>query len=114
MGIGVSDMKTSIQFYENQFGFHYEQGFSLADEEIVFIKNGEARIELIYAKGTSPSSASQHVCLEVKSLNEWKRHISLVPVEGPFKLNNGWETIFYQGPDGETIELLQLNENRGT
>ena len=31
-------------------------------------------------------------------------------IEGPFKLKNGWETVFYQGPDNEVIEFLQMEE----
>lgn len=35
-------------------------------------------------------------------------HHSNRKIEGPYKLQNGWKTVFYEGPNIEVIEFLQV------
>ncbi|MEH7178896.1 VOC family protein [Neobacillus vireti] len=107
--IEVKDMETSIAFYQKFIGLREEGRLSLNDEEIVFLANHDFRLELI-AGGQKPNSHGVHICFEVDRFHELINTFhenGIYAIEGPFKLKNGWETVFYQGPDGELIEFLQ-------
>ncbi|MCM3692287.1 VOC family protein [Neobacillus niacini] len=110
--IEVRDLETSIAFYQKYLGLHEENRLQFNKENIVFLANNDFRIELI-SGGQQNVSQSIHICLEVDNVHEIIRkfnehHISAL--EGPYKLNNGWETVFYTGPDNEVIEFLQIRE----
>ncbi|MEH7107648.1 VOC family protein [Bacillus sp. JJ1764] len=103
----VSQLEESVAFYKKNLGFHEEGRILFMGEEIVFLKLGDFRMELI--SGDRPCVPSTHLCFEVECLSEitglMNRNRLL---EGPYKLENGWETVFYSGPDGEIIEFLQV------
>ena len=49
------------------------------------------------------------MCFEVDNLYEvMDQFDSNRKIEGPYKLENGWETVFYEGPNQEVIEFLQV------
>lgn len=111
-GIHVSDLETSVAFYEKLFEFNVVDAFHLEGESIVFLQNSDVMLELIYQEEGKPAWSSNHICIEVENIDEWMQTIhrkGLTPVEGPLQLKNGWKTVFYEGPDREVIELLQVD-----
>lgn len=79
---------------------------SFMDEEIVFLVSGEVRVELVSSGVVNSETA--HICYEVNNLHQaMTRMDSDRKTEGPYTLTNGWMTVFYEGPNGEIIELLQ-------
>ncbi|MEH6995240.1 VOC family protein [Neobacillus drentensis] len=110
--IEVKELETSIAFYQKYLGLHEEDRLHFNKENIVFLSNYDLRIELI-SGGQQNNSQGIHICFEVNNVQEiitiFNEH-GISALEGPYKLNNGWETVFYEGPDNEVIEFLQIRE----
>jgi lactoylglutathione lyase len=110
--IEVKDLETSIAFYQTFIGLHEEGRIAFNDEKIVFLANSDFRLELI-SGGQLNAHSTIHICFEVNELSEimWKfTENGITALEGPYKLDNGWQTVFYHGPDNEIIEFLQIGE----
>ncbi|WP_062105658.1 VOC family protein [Bacillus niameyensis] len=110
-GIEVRNLDDSISFYERMFDFKIEQFLTWSGEKIAFLKNDDVRIELIEAENTPDLCHSVHVAWQVDDIESWMKRLDgkgLSPSEGPYKLKNGWITVFYEGLDGEVIELIQV------
>lgn len=110
--IEVKDLETSIAFYQKNLGLSEEGRLLFRKENIVFLSKNSFRLELI--SGGQPNvSQGVHIGLEVDNLQEVIKIFNkngISAIEGPYKLENGWETVFYQGPDNEVIEFLQIGE----
>jgi lactoylglutathione lyase len=110
--IEVKDLETSIAFYRKYLGLQEEARLQFNKENLVFLVNNDFRLELI-SGGQQPVSQGIHLCLEVDRIKE-VIHIfnedGIVALEGPYKLENGWETVFFKGPDDEVIEFLQVRQ----
>ncbi|KGM45523.1 VOC family protein [Neobacillus niacini] len=111
-GIEVKDLETSAAFYQKYIGLQEESSFLFSGEKIVFLKEKDFRLELISSSEQPTSNPSSvHLCFQVDSINEVIFRFNengIFSIEGPYKLENGWETVFYQGPDNEVIEFIQI------
>ncbi|MCG7343743.1 VOC family protein [Sporosarcina sp. ACRSL] len=110
-GIEVGNLADSIQLYENMFDFKIEQFLTLIGEKMAFLKNEDVRIELIESKDNQALQNSVHLAWQVDDIEGWMKRLigkGLYPSEGPYKLKNGWVVVFYEGLDGEVIELVQV------
>ncbi|MEH7383146.1 VOC family protein [Bacillus sp. JJ1533] len=104
-GLEVRNFEDAIDFYKNHLGFQEETRFSFMEEEIVFLILGDFRLEL-----TASTAINAHICFEVSDLDKLMAMLlGLRKVEGPYDLDNGWRTVFYEGPTKETLEFLQTN-----
>ncbi|WP_102272608.1 VOC family protein [Cytobacillus massiliigabonensis] len=111
-GIQVSNLNDSIQFYKRMFGFSFEKYLMFQDEKIVFLRNENVQIELIESEENKAPLHSIHIAWQLEDIEDWIRKLKkegLYPLEGPYSLKNGWITVFYEGPDREIIELIQVN-----
>ncbi|WP_312473768.1 VOC family protein [Neobacillus sp.] len=105
--IEVNNLEESIAFYKKYLGFQTESRFFFMGEEIVFLASNDFRLELISGQGENDKTT--HLCFEVSDLHEvMNRFDDIRKIEGPYKLQNGWETVFFEGPDQEIIEFLQV------
>lgn len=106
IGIETKDIEKSRRFYE-QLGFQMKDRMVLMGEELLFLTLGDFTLELI-AQETEKEAGNTHLCLEVTDLKE---HAEIVEnsttIEGPYLLENGWNTLFIKGPSGEIVELVQ-------
>ncbi|MFZ7946559.1 MULTISPECIES: VOC family protein [Bacillaceae] len=104
----VNNLEQSIAFYKRYLGLVEECRFSFMGEEIVFLALGAFRLELI--SGQQEPSQTTHICFEVNDMGEvMNRFADIRKIEGPYSLENGWQIVFYEGPDQEIIEFLQVN-----
>jgi lactoylglutathione lyase len=111
IGISVKNLEESKRFYQTHFGFSEEFSVVIGNEHIVFLSREGERIELTHDGETFQTHPNVHWAWVIGDLDgEIKRlsHQGLEPVEGPLHLENGWEAVFYNGPDGELIELLSV------
>jgi lactoylglutathione lyase len=110
--IEVKDLETSAAFYQKYFGLQEVERFLFNGEKIIFLKADDFRLELISSTEQSSSNpASVHLCFEIDSIKEGTKPFienGIFAIEGPYKLDNGWETVFYQGPDNEVLEFIQF------
>ncbi|ETI69214.1 VOC family protein [Neobacillus vireti] len=103
----VNNLEKSIAFYQKYLGFLEESRMFFMGEEIVFLILGDFRLELI--SGHQLSDKTAHICFEVSDLAKViSRFDASLKIEGPYKLENGWETVFYEGPNQEILEFLQV------
>lgn len=104
-GLEVSNLEDSVNFYKNLLGFTEEKRFRFMEEEIVFLTLDDFRVELI-----ASNTLNAHICFEVSNLDRIMTMLAgLQKLEGPYKLDNGWQTVFYEGPSKELLEFLQTN-----
>lgn len=110
--IEVKDLETSIAFYQKYLGLQEEGRLRFNKGDIVFLANNNFRLELISGDQQNVSQGI-HICFEVDSVQEIMKTFieeGIFVSEGPYKLKNGWKTVFYEGPDKEVIEFLQIKE----
>ncbi|MEH7235912.1 VOC family protein [Bacillus sp. JJ1562] len=106
-GLEVSNLEDSVDFYKNHLGFQEEKRFRFMEEEIVFLTHGDCRLELIVS-----NTLNAHICFEVSNLDKMMTRLTgLRKVEGPYKLDNGWQTVFYEGPTKVILEFLQTTND---
>ncbi|GIN87039.1 hypothetical protein J6TS2_34250 [Heyndrickxia sporothermodurans] len=88
--------------------------FQFMNEEIVFLEGNGITIELIKANPENNVYAA-HFAFKVNDLKKTiddLKNKGFYPSEGPFIVENKWKTVFYEGPDGEEFELIQVNEGK--
>lgn len=111
IGIYVTDLKKSLQFYETILAVERKETMNWNKTELVFLRGEGFVLELIPA--TLPDSRTTHIAFAVESV-ETKiielEQSGITPSDGPYNLENGWQTVFYEGPDCEEIEFIQTNE----
>ncbi|WP_449538512.1 VOC family protein [Ferdinandcohnia sp. Marseille-Q9671] len=106
-GFEVRNLVETVDFYKRQFGFEEESRLMFMEEELVFLRLGNFRLELFSGKQVGELHA--HICFEVSDLDKIMFQFSNFSiVEGPYQLANGWRTVFYEGTDGHILEFLQL------
>lgn len=102
----VNNLEKSIAFYQKYLGFQEESRMYFMEEEIVFLALEDFRLEFI--SGHKETDKTAHICFEVSDLAKViSRFEASLKIEGPYKLENGWETVFYKGPNQEILEFLQ-------
>ncbi|THE12097.1 glyoxalase/bleomycin resistance/dioxygenase family protein [Bacillus timonensis] len=107
-GLEVRNLEDSVTFYKDDLGFTEETRFVFMEEEIVFLTLGEIRLELI-----ASHTLNTHICFEVSNLDSIMPSLtSLRKVEGPYQFDNGWQTVFFEGPSKEILEFLQIIKNQ--
>ncbi|MBB2478871.1 VOC family protein [Bacillus sp. APMAM] len=114
--IEVKDLETSVAFYKELFGLQEEQQIVIGEEKNVFLVSDHFRLELTSGGGQSVDlHQAVHICFEVNSIKEviyrFNKH-GIAALEGPIKLENDWQTVFFEGPNHEVIEFLQVNGER--
>ncbi|WP_179884850.1 VOC family protein [Bacillus sp. AFS015802] len=112
IGMKVKSLAVSKEFYQTYFGFQEEMKVTWDSEDILFLKKGNCRLELIEETGEKDGLGRTflHLAFEVTSLEEeigFLEEKGLLPVEGPVVLENGWNVAFFFGPDGEMIEMVE-------
>lgn len=118
IGVFVSDLERSMKFYTENLGFESEGMDDLGATKLGFLKNGTCLIELVcHSTYTNPPTRGivDHICLEVENIEEVVETLkaSGIPMENDAsvgfsdKIRGGVKNIFFRGPDGERIELME-------
>ncbi|MBH0158933.1 VOC family protein [Fictibacillus sp. 5RED26] len=108
IGLYVSDMKKSSEFYEKILPIEKKESFMWNDTELGFLIGEGFQLELMPKSGNYATCS--HIAFSVISVTEKIKELSQEEIfltEGPYDLPNGWRTVFYEGPDGEEIEFIQ-------
>lgn len=117
LAFNVKDMEKSLHFYCDILGF--TEAFEILDDYnnpwIKYIKVSHNQfIELFYDGKENPPASFSHLCLEVTDMDEVVRDIikqgglmDSMPSIGKDKNIQAWIV----DPDGNRIELMQLDPN---
>jgi lactoylglutathione lyase len=111
IGLYTNNLGRTEVFYETMFGFVLESRIKVLGETITFMKHEEITIEFIQSDSIILNEGGVHFAWRVDSLMSRIKELEtkgLIPIEGPFHLENGWKTVFYQGLNLEVIELIEV------
>ncbi|PLR89153.1 VOC family protein [Bacillus sp. T33-2] len=104
------DMERTKSFYERVLGFTEECRLRYLGSELIFLTLNGIRLELLPQTEEKKNTTGSHLCFEVDDLQEIITRMAanhIVICEGPLTLENGWKTVFYEGPENEIIEFMQ-------
>ncbi|PLT27995.1 VOC family protein [Peribacillus deserti] len=111
IGIETHDPEASIAFYEKLLHFKEFHRSRFMEETFIFLSNGNECLELICVEEAS-AQGSLHICFHIEAFEVFLKVLEMEQIaflEGPYTLDNGWRTVFVQGPAGEIIEFLAEN-----
>lgn len=112
IAIETYDLPQSIEFYREVIGFRLEQSITLMGEQLTFLTMGETRLELIETEDENDRNMQHmHLAFEVDNmfqLIEKLQEKKMAIIEGPYHLENGWKSIFVDGPNSELIEFIEV------
>lgn len=114
VGIKVRDIENAQKFYCDNLEFTFEHKYEDEDKILVFIKNENSVIELVYSKNNAYSSVNNgvidHLAFTVTDIKKYidklkKNNVNFITNE--ITEVDGKLIIFFQGPEEEKIELVQ-------
>jgi lactoylglutathione lyase len=120
VGVMVSDIEVSVDFYQNVLGLDLLDRFALNPTvTLAFLGNresGQVFVELVSGKDKEfPDEGKvHHIAFTVDDIEDEISRLKTLNVafsnEEILTLPNGSKYIFLKGPDGETLELFQPSE----
>ena len=111
--ISVRNMEESLKFYQEIVGLNMEKRFSGGSGvEIVFLGEGETKIELIYNKNIQEINMAQDISLgfQVESLDKTMQFINEKDIQihsGPFQPNPTTKFFYVLDPNGLKIQFIE-------
>ena len=122
IALNCQDMAKTEAYYARYFGFQRARVIPLGDTQIVFLKNGDAYLELFAADGT-PESAMEgdgphqaggvrHIAFKVDDVDDVLAEMGDAAriTLGPLDFDDfipGWRTVWLADPDGVIVEVSQ-------
>jgi lactoylglutathione lyase len=114
-GFVVSDCDRSEVFYKRVLGCETADCFEDQRVKIVFLQAGNGTLELVQYKGKEddPRQAGvvDHLAFSVTDIAEEISRLKELGVtflmDAPREVLGGRKMIFFAGPDGERLELIQ-------
>lgn len=122
MGLNCKDIAVTEAFYCSHFGFSRARLVPLGDDQIVFLKSGQAYLELFAAKGESsepppandgpPYAGFRHIAFTVDDVEVTLKSMGsdAEVTLGPLAFDDfipGWKAVWIRDPDGRIIEISQ-------
>ncbi|MFG2297861.1 VOC family protein [Streptomyces sp. NPDC048603] len=122
VGLNCTDQKTTEEFYTRYFGFARARVVDLGDSQIVFLRKGDAYLELFPA-GAEPARQAEndgppapgrirHLAFQTDSVDAFLAAIGDAAdvTLGPLAFDDficGWRTVWLRDPDGVIVEVSQ-------
>jgi lactoylglutathione lyase len=117
VGVMVSDIEVSVDFYQNVLGLDLLDSFKANPAvTLAFLGNresGQVIVELVSGndKEFPDEGKVHHIAFTVDNIEEEITRLKALNVafsnDEILTLANGSKYIFFKGPDGETLELFQ-------
>ncbi|MFI5934562.1 VOC family protein [Actinoplanes sp. NPDC051494] len=121
VALNCRDVTTTEKFYQEWFGFHRARSVALGDAEIVFLRRGDAYLELFgagdgaeatgTADGPKEPGTVRHLAFQTDDLDSFLDRAAALPVSlGPLSFDDflpGWRSVWFTDPDGVVVEVSQ-------
>ncbi|WKV75086.1 VOC family protein [Streptomyces sp. PCS3-D2] len=137
VGLNCVDQKTTEDFYTRYFGFSRARVVDLGESQIVFLRKGDAYLELFAADagpdrtapGVPPAAAGgdgpqapgrmRHLAFQTDSVDAFLADLgdAAEVTLGPLDFDDficGWRTVWVRDPDGVIVEVSQGYEDDST
>ncbi|WKD35659.1 VOC family protein [Streptomyces xanthophaeus] len=130
VGLNCTDQKTTEEFYTRYFGFTRARVVDLGETQIVFLRKGDAYLELFAAGGTAPARPAnddgpqapgrmRHLAFQTDSVDAFLAELgdAAEVTLGPLDFDDficGWRTVWVRDPDGVVVEVSQGYEDDGS
>ncbi|MFD7262778.1 VOC family protein [Streptomyces sp. NPDC059874] len=127
VGLNCKDQKTTEEFYTRYFGFTRARVVNLGDSRIVFLRKGDAYLELFAAGAGEPAREAhddgpqapgrmRHLAFQTDSVDAFLAEIGEAAdvTLGPLDFDDficGWRTVWLRDPDGVIVEVSQGYED---
>ncbi len=112
IAVVTDDVKGAVEFYTKTLGLEVMERFPAEnDEDYVFLKAGDVKLELMPQKTMNAPVGFHHISFEVESVDaayeELKGKGVKILVE-PFDAGvGGIRLAFFEGPDGVRLQLFE-------
>ncbi|MFB9586853.1 VOC family protein [Streptomyces goshikiensis] len=129
VGLNCTDQKTTEDFYTRYFGFTRARVVDLGESRIVFLRKGDAYLEL-FAADAAPAGAAhedgpqapgrmRHLAFQTDSVDAFLASLgdAAEVTLGPLDFDDficGWRTVWVRDPDGVIVEVSQGFEDDRT
>lgn len=122
VGLNCRDQKETEDFYTRWFGFERARVVEAGDERVVFLRSGDAWLELFASAaealvepaedGPPHPGTVRHLAFQVDDVDAFlgKAEGRLRVTLGPLSFDEfipGWRTVWVSDPDGVVIEVSQ-------
>lgn len=122
VGLNCRDIDVTEEFYRTWFGFRRARLVDLGDDRIVFLRNGDAYLELFRstaaparrAAGDGPAApgTARHIAFQVDDVAAFLGRLAgkVEVTLGPLTFDDfipGWKTVWVRDPDGVVVEVSQ-------
>ncbi|MCF4114571.1 MULTISPECIES: VOC family protein [Dethiosulfovibrio] len=110
IGIRVSDLERSLSFYVDKLGCRLSHRIDTPTSRLAFITAGDTTFELVEKAPMTEHNGAIHLAFVVEDMDETVKKLEESGVHLdkneviPFQEG---KILFFQGPDGETLELCQ-------
>ncbi|MEU7068255.1 VOC family protein [Streptomyces sp. NPDC051578] len=128
VGLNCTDQKTTEEFYTRYFGFARARVVDLGDSQIVFLRKGDAYLELFAAgpaaappapaggDGPQAPGRMRHLAFQTDSVDAFLAELgdAAEVTLGPLDFDDficGWRTVWVRDPDGVIVEVSQGYED---
>lgn len=115
VGIMTGDTQKCVDFYCKYLGFRpYYQG-KIGPMTLTFVENNGMVVEFIAAGNANPGGVVDHIALQVQGIDALVEELRAQGLEiGPVGSTpgffpNGFKNVFFTGPAGEKIELVDYS-----
>lgn len=122
IALNCLDQRETEDFYRQWFGFERTRVVSLGEEQIIFLRQGDAYLELFHvtadrvkepmADGPQNLGIVRHVAFQTDDLDAFLARVGdAVPISlGPLSFDEfipGWRSVWLIDPDGVIVEVSQ-------
>jgi glyoxylase I family protein len=123
VGLNCQDQKQTEEFYTRWFGFTRARTVPIPDGEILFLRSGDAYLELFpadpgdqgapaQADGPATPGTIRHLAFQSDDVDDLLARMgdAAAITLGPLDFDSficGWRTVWLQDPDGVIVEVSQ-------
>jgi catechol 2,3-dioxygenase-like lactoylglutathione lyase family enzyme len=110
VGIYVSDLQTSVKFYQDLFGFPIVHEFTSGEAKMTMLDLGKGKLELVQrpgSPGTPPGGNWSHLAIYEPEFDSVLKKLEERSIKSRLvTMDNGNRLCFFSDPDGHMIEIM--------
>lgn len=122
VALNCRDQRTTEDFYQKWFGFERARVVQLGEEQIIFLRRGDAYLELFHvtadaletavADGPQNTGIVRHVAFQTDDLDAFLTRVGdAIPISlGPLRFDEfipGWRSVWLIDPNGVIVEVSE-------